>query len=447
MAFESLTDKLQNVFKNLRSKGRLTEEDVHIACKDVKMALLEADVNFKVVKEFIANVKEEIQNSKVLESLTPGQNIIKIVNDKLTLMLGETDAKIEFNTDGTPTIIMLCGLQGNGKTTLAAKLGVKFKTKGKKPMLVACDVYRPAAIDQLEVVSKKANVDFYSNKETKDVVQISKEAIEKAKENKNDVIVIDTAGRLHVDAEMMEELKRLKEEVNPKYSMLVVDAMIGQEAVTIAENFNEQIGIDGIVMTKLDSDTRGGAALSIRKITGRPIYFASTGEKLDQLEEFYPKRMAGRILGMGDMLTLIDKAVEAQDLEEAAKMTERMKRAEFTFEDFMTQMNSIKKMGPLKDLIKMIPGMNNVEGLDNISMDDKSVKHIEAIMMSMTPEERLNPDLMSPSRKRRIAQGAGLKIDEVNSFIKRFEESKKLMKQLLNNKGMMSKLGGMKLPF
>ncbi|MCQ2749528.1 MAG: signal recognition particle protein [Clostridia bacterium] len=447
MAFENLTSKFTDAFRKLTSKGKLKEEDINETLRDVKMALLEADVNFKVVKEFIANVKEEIQNSKVLESLTPGQNIIKIVNDKLTLMLGETDAKIEFNTDGTPTIIMLCGLQGNGKTTLAAKLGAKFKTKGKKPMLVACDVYRPAAIDQLEVVSKKANVDFYSNKETKDVVQISKEAIEKAKENKNDVIVIDTAGRLHVDAEMMEELKRLKAEVNPKYSMLVVDAMIGQEAVTIAENFNEQIGIDGIVMTKLDSDTRGGAALSIRKITGRPIYFASTGEKLDQLEEFYPKRMAGRILGMGDMLTLIDKAVEAQDLEEAAKMTERMKRAEFTFEDFMTQMNSIKKMGPLKDLIKMIPGMNNVQGLDNISMDDKSVKHIEAIMMSMTPEERLNPNLMSPSRKRRIAQGAGLKIDEVNSFIKRFEESKKLMKGLLNNKGMMSKLGGMKLPF
>ncbi|MCQ2979566.1 MAG: signal recognition particle protein [Clostridia bacterium] len=452
MAFENLTSKFTEAFKKLTSKGRLSEEDIKSTLRDVKMALLEADVNYKIVKEFIDGIKVEIENTKVLESLTPGQNIIKIVNEKLIEMLGTDDAKLEFNTNGTPTIIMLCGLQGNGKTTLAAKLGAKLKQKGKKPLLVACDVYRPAAIDQLEVVSKKANVTFFSDRSTNDVIKISNEAISFAKDNKNDVIIIDTAGRLHVDNEMMDELVRLKADINPKYVLLVVDSMIGQEAVTIAESFNDTLGIDGIVMTKLDSDTRGGAALSIRKITTKPIYYASSGEKIEDLEEFYPKRMASRILGMGDVLTLIDKVEQNIEIEEAQKLAEKMRKAEYSFDDFLNQMNQIKKMGPLKDLMKMIPGMSQIKELDNLTIDEKEIKHIEAIIQSMTTEERNNPDVLTPSRKRRIANGCGLKIDEVNSFVKRFEESRKMMKGLLNNKGIMSKLGkmpmgNMKMPF
>ncbi|MCQ2910853.1 MAG: signal recognition particle protein [Clostridia bacterium] len=444
MAFENLTSKFTDAFRKLTSKGKLKEEDINETLRDVKMALLEADVNYKIVKEFISGIKEEIENTKVLESLTPGQNIIKIVNEKLIEMLGSDDAKLEFNTNGEPTIIMLCGLQGNGKTTLAAKLGAKLKQKGKKPLLVACDVYRPAAIDQLEVVSKKANVSFYKNENTKDVSKISLEALNYAKENKLDTVIIDTAGRLHLDEVMMNELVKLKEDIKPKYVLLVVDSMIGQEAVTIAESFNEQLGIDGIVMTKLDSDTRGGAALSIRKITSKPIYYASSGEKIDDLEEFYPKRMASRILGMGDVLTLIDKVQESVNEEEAIKLAEKMKKAEYSFNDFLDQMNQIKKMGPIKDLIKMIPGMGAIKELDNINISEKETKHIEAIIYSMTKEERDNPDILTIQRKRRIASGCGLDISEVNAFIKRFEESRKMMKQLLNNKGMMNKLGSMK---
>jgi len=447
MAFENLTNKFTDVFRKITSKGRLSENDIKETLQEVKLALLEADVNYKVVKEFISNIKEEISNTKVLDSLTPGQNIIKIVNEKLIEMLGVDEAKLEFNSDNTPTVYMLCGLQGNGKTTFAAKLGKRLKTRGKKPLLVACDIYRPAAINQLEVVSKIANVDFFSMGTDNKVVNIAKAALEYAKKNSNDVVILDTAGRLHIDEVMMDELVELKSVINPKQVMLVVDAMIGQEAVKVAEQFNEKLNIDGLIITKLDSDSRGGATLSIRKITGKPILFSSTGEKLDDLEEFYPKRMASRILGMGDVLTLIDKVESTIKLDDAIAMQDKMKKAEYTFDDFLAQMGQVKKMGPLKDLIKMIPGMSQIKELDNLVIDEKQLSHIEAIIQSMTKYERENPDVLNGSRKKRIAKGCGLDINEVNRFIKQFEESRKMMKTVLNNKGMLSKLGGMKFPF
>lgn len=438
MIFESLSDKLQNAFKGLKSRGKLTEKDIDLAMREVKLALLEADVNFKVVKDFIKKVKERSLGSEVMESLTPGQQVIKIVNDELTDLMGGTNSKISFASNG-PTVIMLVGLQGAGKTTTVAKLGKMLKAQGHMPMAVACDVYRPAAIKQLKVVGEQAGITVYAEEENKSPVEISKKAIEKAKILGNDIVLIDTAGRLHIDEALMQELKDIKSNVNPQEILLVVDSMTGQDAVNVAESFNEALGVDGVILTKLDGDTRGGAALSIKAITNKPIKFAAVGEKLEDLEQFHPDRMASRILGMGDMLSLIEKAQSTYDENQAKELEQKIKKQEFDFNDFLDQMQQIKKMGSLKSLLQMMPGMpKEVKDLD---IDDKQMDRVQAIIYSMTPAERANPSMINVKRRQRIAKGCGQDIKEVNRLMKQFEESKKMMKQMTKMQSNMGKKG------
>ncbi len=427
MAFEGLASKLQTVFKQLKGKGKLTEKDVKEAMREVKLALLEADVNFKVVKEFIASVTEKCIGDKVFSSLTPGQHVIKIVNEELVSLMGSAQSRLTFASK-PPTVFMMVGLQGAGKTTTAGKIAGQLKKQGKRPLLVACDVYRPAAVKQLKVVGGTYNIPIFDMGTDVNPVEIAKSGIDHAVEFNNDVVIIDTAGRLHIDEELMEELKRIKGVVSPQEILLVVDAMTGQDAVNVAEHFNEKLGIDGIIITKLDGDTRGGAALSVRKVTGKPVKFVGMGEKLDELEPFHPDRMASRILGMGDVLSLIEKAQEAFDEDKAFELERKMRKMEFNLEDFLEQMQQIKKMGPIKNLLGMLPGLGSVD-LSSVDFDDKSMVHVEAIIQSMTPYERQNPGVLNGSRKKRIANGSGRTIQEVNSLLKRFEEMRRMMKQ------------------
>ena len=457
MAFESLSDKLQNVFKNLRGKGRLSEADVKTALKEVKMALLEADVSFKVVKQFISSVQERAVGEEVLGSLQPGQMVIKIVNEELVRLMGSETTEIALRPASEITVIMMAGLQGAGKTTTTAKIAGKMKAKGRKPLLVACDVYRPAAIQQLQINGDKQGVPVFSMGENQNPVNIAKAAVEHAGKNGYNVVILDTAGRLHVDEDMMEELVNIKETVHVDQTILVVDAMTGQDAVNVASSFQEKVGIDGVILTKLDGDTRGGAALSIRSVTGKPILYIGMGEKLSDLEQFYPDRMASRILGMGDILTLIEKAELQVDEEKAREMSQKLRKAEFDYNDFLEQMAQIKKMGGLGSIMSMMPGMGQLKG-GIPEVDEKSMDRIEAIILSMTKEERANPALMNPSRKQRIARGAGVDISEVNRIVKQFDQMKKMMKQLpgmmvggKKNRGGLGGLGNMlgkfKMPF
>ncbi len=450
MAFESLSDKLQNVFKNLRGKGRLSEDDVKAALKEVKLALLEADVNFKVVKNFVKTVQERAIGADVMNGLNPGQMVIKIVNEELTNLMGSETTEIAYRPGQQITVIMMVGLQGAGKTTTTAKLAGLVKKKGKRPLLVACDVYRPAAITQLQINGEKQGVPVFAMGDKNKPSDIAKAAIEHAKKNNNNVVILDTAGRLHIDEGMMDELVQIKEAVDVAQTLLVVDAMTGQDAVNVAGTFDEKIGIDGVVLTKLDGDTRGGAALSIRAVTGKPILFCGRGEKLDDLEQFYPDRMASRILGMGDVLSLIEKAEASIDEDKAKDLSRKMRKAEFDYNDYLDSMAQMKKMGGLSSVLGMMPGM--IPGMNSAQLsqiegavDDKKMAHIEAIILSMTPEERANPKLMNPSRKKRLARGAGVDIAEVNRFIKQFDQTKKMMKKM---PGMMGgKRGRMKFPF
>ena len=448
MAFDSLTEKLQNVFKNLRSKGRLTEDDVKAALKEVKMALLEADVNFKVVKNFVKEVQERAIGQDVMNGLNPGQMVIKIVNEELIRLMGSETTEIKLQPGSAITVIMMAGLQGAGKTTTTAKLAGKFKLKGKKPLLVACDVYRPAAIKQLEINGEKQGVEVFSMGDKIKPADIAKAAMEHAAKNKNNIVILDTAGRLHIDEEMMAELQEIKEAVTVHQTILVVDAMTGQDAVNVASNFNDKIGIDGVIVTKLDGDTRGGAALSIKAVTGKPILYVGMGEKLSDLEQFYPDRMASRILGMGDVLTLIEKAGAEIDEEQAKKTMEKMKKAQFDYEDYLDSMSQMKKMGGLSSIMGMLPGM---PGMGNKKMpeldseeNEKKMARMEAMIQSMTVEERRNPDLLNPSRKHRIAKGAGVDIAEVNRMVKQFNKTRKMMKKL---PGLMGGMGGKKGKF
>ena len=454
MAFDSLTEKLQNVFKNLRSKGRLTEDDVKAALREVKMALLEADVNFKVVKNFVKSVQERAVGQDVMNGLNPGQMVIKIVNDELVNLMGSETTEIKFQPGSQKTVIMMMGLQGAGKTTTTAKLAGKFKLKGKKPLLVACDVYRPAAIKQLQINGEKQGVEVFSMGDNQKPANIAKAALEHAEKNGNNVIILDTAGRLHIDEEMMEELQEIKNTVEVHQSILVVDAMTGQDAVNVAENFNEKIGIDGVIVTKVDGDTRGGAALSIKSVTGCPILYVGMGEKLSDLEQFYPDRMASRILGMGDVLSLIEKAGEEIDEEQARKMTEKLKKSQFDFEDYLESMKQMRKMGGLGSIMNMLPGLGGMGGLGkgkmpDIDADDAEQKmaRVEAIIYSMTIKERQNPDIITPQRKRRIAAGAGVDIAEVNKMMKQFEQMRKMMKSFPGMMGGKGKKGKFKMPF
>ena len=454
MAFDSLTEKLQNVFKNLRSKGRLTEDDVKAALREVKMALLEADVNFKVVKNFVKSVQERAVGQDVMSGLNPGQMVIKIVNDELVNLMGSETTEIKFQPGSQKTVIMMMGLQGAGKTTTTAKLAGKFKLKGNKPLLVACDVYRPAAIKQLQINGEKQGVEVFSMGDNQKPANIAKAALEHAEKNGNNVIILDTAGRLHIDEEMMEELQEIKNTVEVHQSILVVDAMTGQDAVNVAENFNEKIGIDGVIVTKLDGDTRGGAALSIKAVTGCPILYVGMGEKLSDLEQFYPDRMASRILGMGDVLSLIEKAGEEIDEEQARKMTEKLKKSQFDFEDYLESMKQMRKMGGLGSIMNMLPGLGGMGGLGkgkmpDIDADDAEQKmaRVEAIIYSMTIKERQNPDIITPQRKRRIAAGAGVDISEVSKMMKQFEQMRKMMKSFPGMMGGKGKKGKFKMPF
>ena len=428
MAFESLTEKLQNVFKNLRGKGKLSEADVKLALKEVKLALLEADVNFKVVKQFINDVQQRAVGSEVLDSLTPAQQVVKIVNEELIKLIGEDTKELELKSGDSVNVIMMMGLQGAGKTTTAAKLAGKMKSKGLSPLLVACDIYRPAAIDQLKINAEKQGVACFSMGDSISPVDIAKASIEFAKNNRHNVVIIDTAGRLHIDENLMQELVAIKENVKVDYSLLVVDAMTGQDAVNVAENFNSQLNIDGVILTKLDGDTRGGAALSIKAVTKKPILYAGMGEKLSDLEVFHPDRMASRILGMGDILSLIEKVEMDIDAEKAKEMTQKLKKAEFDFNDFLDQMKQLKKMGGIASLMNMLPGMQSMKGAANV--DEGQMARVEAIILSMTLKERSNPDILNPSRKNRIAKGAGVDISEVNRIVKQFDQMKKMMKQL-----------------
>ena len=429
MAFESLSEKLQNVFKNLRNKGRLTEADVKAALKEVKMALLEADVNFKVVKQFIKSVQERAIGQDVLNSLTPGQMVIKIVNEEMVSLMGSETTEILLKPSNEVTIILMAGLQGAGKTTTCAKIAGKMKQKGRSPLLVACDVYRPAAIKQLQVNGEKQGVPVFAMGENQNPVNIAKAAVEHAAKNNFNVVILDTAGRLHVDEEMMAELQNIKAALDIDETILVVDAMTGQDAVNVAKSFDETVGLDGVILTKLDGDTRGGAALSIRAIIGKPILYVGMGEKLSDLEQFYPDRMASRILGMGDVLTLIEKAEAQIDADKAKEMTRKFKKAEFTYEDYLENMSQVKNMGNIQDLIAMIPGMGSQLKNVDLSGSEAQMKRTESIILSMTPEERANPDLMNMSRKKRIAAGAGVSINEVNALVKQFDMMKKMMKQ------------------
>ncbi len=446
MAFENLSDKLQNIFKNLKGKGRLSENDVKNALKEVKMALLEADVNFKVVKNFINSIQERAVGQDVMNSLTPGQMVIKIVNEEMVRLLGEQTVEIQLKPASEITVLMMCGLQGAGKTTTVAKLAGKLKSKGRKPLLVACDIYRPAAIEQLQINGDKQGVSVFSMGDKHKPLNIAKAALEHAAKNGYNVVMLDTAGRLHIDEAMMEELQEIKASISVHQTILVVDAMTGQDAVNVSEMFNEKLTIDGVILTKLDGDTRGGAALSIRAVTGRPILYVGMGEKLSDLEQFYPERMASRILGMGDILTLIDKAQADFDETKAKELEKKLKKAEFDFNDFLEQMQQVKKMGGIGDLLSMIPGMN--KQMKGVEIDEKQLASTEAIIYSMTKTERANPDILNPSRKKRIAAGAGVDISEVNSLVKQFENSKKMMKQfsgMIGGKG--GKHGRFKMPF
>lgn len=454
MAFESLTDKLQNVFKNLRSKGRLTEEDVRAALKEVKMALLEADVNFKVVKQFVKSVEERAIGQDVMNGLNPGQMVIKIVNEEMTALMGSETTEIEFQPGKAITVIMMAGLQGAGKTTATAKIAGKLKLKGRKSLLVACDIYRPAAIEQLKINGQKQNVDVFDMGTDHSPVEIAREALAYAEKNGHNVVILDTAGRLHVDEDMMKELQEIKNAVTVHQTLLVVDAMTGQDAVNVAKEFNEKVGVDGIVLSKMDGDTRGGAALSIKAVTGKPIIYVSMGEKLSDLEQFYPDRMANRILGMGDVLSLIEKAEASIDIDEdkGREMAGRMKKGKFDFEDYLESMKQMRNMGGLSGILGMLPGMGIKAGDLESMIDEKQLKHMEAIVLSMTVEERRNPKILNPRRKHRIANGAGVDIAVVNRFIKQFEQSQKLMKQFGGRKGKgrfggFPGMGGGKFPF
>ncbi len=448
MAFESLTDKLQNVFKKLRSKGKLTEEDVKVAMKEVKMALLEADVNFKVVKQFVKSVEERAVGEEVLKGLNPGQMVIKIVNEEMTSLMGSEGAEIQMQPGKAITVIMMCGLQGAGKTTTTAKIAGKLKQKGKKPLLVACDVYRPAAIEQLKINGEKQGVEVFSMGSDHSPVDIAKAAIEHAKNNNNNVVILDTAGRLHIDENMMEELQNIKANVEVHNTLLVVDAMTGQDAVNVAKEFDDKIGVTGIVLSKMDGDTRGGAALSVKAVTGKPILYVGMGEKLSDLEQFYPDRMANRILGMGDVLTLIEKAQEniQIDADTEKDMMGRMKKGKFDFNDYLESMKAMRSMGGLGGILKMLPGMGAKMGDFDSEAGEKQLKQTEAIIFSMTPKERANPKLLNPTRKHRIAKGAGVDIAVVNRFIKQFEQSQKMMKQMggmMGKKNPFGMLGGL----
>ena len=449
MAFESLSDKLQNVFKNLRGKGRLTEADVKAALKEVKMALLEADVSFRVVKQFISAVQERAVGQDVMNSLTPGQMVIKIVNEELVKLMGSETTEIHLKPANEITIIMMAGLQGAGKTTTTAKIAGKLKAKGRKPLLAACDVYRPAAIKQLQINGEKQGVPVFSMGENHKPADIAKAAVEHASKNDQNVVILDTAGRLHIDEDMMNELVEIKEAVEVHQTILVVDAMTGQDAVNVAGMFNDKIGIDGVILTKLDGDTRGGAALSIRSVTGKPILYIGMGEKLSDLEQFYPDRMASRLLGMGDILSLIEKAESQVDEEKAKELSQKLRKAEFDYNDFLDQMNQIKKMGGMSSIMGMMPGMGQMK---DVEVDEKAMDRVEAIILSMTDKERTNPDLMkNASRKQRVARGAGVDISEVNRIVKQFDQMKKMMKQLPGMMGGGKKKGGLfgkfKMPF
>ncbi len=439
MAFESLSDKLQNVFKNLRGKGRLSEADVKAALKEVKMALLEADVSFKVVKQFIGSVQERAVGEDVLGSLTPAQMVIKIVNEELVKLMGSETTEIAIKPGREITIIMMVGLQGAGKTTTTAKIAGKLKAKGKNPLLVACDIYRPAAIDQLKINGEKQGVPVFSMGNQHSPVDIAKAAIEHAKTNGNNVVILDTAGRLHIDEAMMEELQAIKSAVTVDQTILVVDAMTGQDAVNVSGMFNDKIGIDGVILTKMDGDTRGGAALSVRAVTGKPILYVGMGEKLSDLEQFYPDRMASRILGMGDILSLIEKAEQEMDQEKAKELSQKIRKAEFDYNDFLDQMRQVKKMGGMSGILSMMPGMGQ---LKDIEIDDKAMDKVEAIILSMTAKERANPALLNLSRKQRIAKGAGVPLSEVNRLVKQFDQMKKMMKQLPGLMGGGKRKGG-----
>ena len=453
MAFDSLTEKLQNVFRNLRSKGRLTEDDVKEAMKEIKRALLAADVNFKVVKSFIKNVQERAIGQDVMNGLNPGQMVIKIVNEELTSLMGSETTEIKLQPGSAITVIMMAGLQGAGKTTTTAKLAGKYKLKGKKPLLVACDVYRPAAIKQLQVNGEKQGVEVFSMGDSHKPADIARAALEHARKNGNNLVILDTAGRLHIDEDMMAELQEIKETVEVHQTILVIDATTGQDAVNVAEEFNQKIGIDGVIVTKLDGDTRGGAALSVKAVTGKPILYVGMGEKLSDLEQFYPDRMASRILGMGDVLTLIEKAGAEIDEEKAKEMTRKMKKNQFDFDDFLESTKQMKKMGGLSGIMSMLPGMGAMGGLGGkkgMQLDDsqaeeaeKKMARMEAMIYSMTPAERRDPDLLNPSRKHRIAKGAGVDISEVNRMVKQFNEMKKMMKMI----GKGGKKGKFRLPF
>lgn len=447
MAFDNLADKLQNTFKFLKGKGKLNEKDIKEAMREIKLALLEADVNFMIVKKFIKTVSERAVGEEVMKSLTPGQMVIKIVNEELTNLMGETQAKLEFASQ-PPTVIMLCGLQGAGKTTMAAKLGGFIKKKGKKPLLAACDIYRPAAIKQLEVVGNSLDIPVFTMGQ-EDPRLIAKEALKEAQIKGYDVVIVDTAGRLHIDETLMDELADIKDVVKPHEILLVIDSMTGQDAVNVAETFNNKLSVDGVILTKLDGDTRGGAALSVRAVTGKPIKFIGVGEKLTDLEEFYPDRMASRILGMGDVLTLIEKAQENVDEEKMKKLESKMRNNEFDLEDFLDQLQQMKNMGPIGDLLKMIPGANS-KALKDVQVDEKEFVRLEAIIQSMTPEERQKPQLINASRRKRIAAGSGTSVSAVNKLLKQHAQTKKMMKQFSGMTGGGSKKkrkGGMKFPF
>lgn len=447
MAFESLSEKLQGVFRQLKGRGKLTEKDVKAAMREVKLALLEADVNFKIVKDFIKSVNEKAVGEVVLDGLNAGQQVVKIVNDELVNLMGSTQSKLTFSPK-SPTVYMMAGLQGAGKTTTTGKLAGQLRKQGRKPLLVACDVYRPAAIKQLQVVGGTYNIPVFEQGQG-NPVEIAKASVEYAKKNGNDIVIIDTAGRLHIDEKLMDELINIKTEVKPQEILLVIDAMTGQDAVNVAESFNNKLGIDGVIITKMDGDTRGGAALSVRAVTGKPIKYVGMGEKMEDLEPFYPDRMASRILGMGDVLSLIEKAQQVYDEDKAKELEQRMRSQEFNLEDFMAQLQQIKKMGPLKDLLKMMPGVSGNVDLDALNIDDNATKHIEAIIQSMTPAERQNPDILNGSRKRRIAAGCGRSIQEINKLLKQFEDMKRMMKTLGDfgkggKRGMMPGMGAMK---
>ncbi|HYE80568.1 MAG TPA: signal recognition particle protein [Clostridia bacterium] len=444
MAFEGLADKLQQTLKKLRGAGKLNEKDVKDAMREVKMALLEADVSFKVVKDFINKVTERAVGHEVLESLTPGQQVIKIVNEQMTELMGTTNSKIVFSSK-PPTILMMVGLQGAGKTTTCGKLGLILKKQGKNPLLVACDVYRPAAIKQLQVVGGQVGIDVFNMGDKVNPVDISKAAVAHALKSGNDVVIIDTAGRLHINEELMDELADIKETVRPTEILLVVDSMTGQDAVNVAESFNEKLGVDGVILTKLDGDTRGGAALSVKAITGKPIKFAGMGEKMNELEPFHPDRMASRILGMGDVLSLIEKAQSAFDEKKALELEKKIRTQQFTFDDFLDQLQQMKKMGPLSSILEMIPGMNSSK-LKGMEVDDKELVKVEAIIRSMTKKERQNPDVINGSRRKRIAAGSGTSIQDVNRVMKNFEQSKKMMKQFAGMEKDIKK-GKKKMPF